>query len=663
MRILFVNPPSTTSLHVTEKGKYVEENIGNQFFIFPRIPFEVMAMLNDIKGVDKDIILLDFEWYKNPELAKEELVDLVVEKNPDIILTTIIAQANADSIDWLTTQIKQKLPKIPIIIGGQAVRHFKEKIFKFCPNIDFALINGNNLVNLIKCLKDKSKIKNIKGLICREDKKNEFSEISNPNNFNPESLYSSYKDYISKIIMFVKNRNVYPLGILEFSKGCLFNCDFCAGKSKYMEKDISTVIKEIKYLYKLGIHKFYISDLTFGINRKFRDLVLDNLKEFKKKNDKFGFRCITRADLITNEFVQQLLESGCYEVGIGVECNERKILNLMNKKTSKDKNTKALEILGGSGISFKLFLIEGYSGSNTSTSKRTFEMLNSLEDKNYNYFIQPALNRDIIPTQKRFKEKEEIGIIKRGTINQLDFRHDCRKYGWDTDKSIRSICLLMLAYPSTELGKRNKDLLLQDRILLDIPFLKDGVNITDVISFIKHLNPDKGEILSLRKDVVNFIDGVYTINEIKKRIKKLYPNLNVDKEVDFCLDKLKKEGLIDSFGNPNKRYPDCSLTNNIKFKRPRRKEDIFLFWNGCDQRYIYAPLNENVIKIKTHFYKNISEEVFEFLILSKGIFSIDEISGRLYKLFKRKIDFKNREESKKTTNNIHLTCKKYGLCN
>lgn len=668
MKVLFVNPPTTTCLNETKSGKqYIEENIGNQFFPLSKIPFEVVHKLKDVEGIEKDILLLDFEWYKNPNLSKEELINLIMKRNPDIILTTLIAQASTDTLDWITTRLKEKSPDLIVIVGGQAITHLQEKIFNFCPNIDFALI-GNSDKQLPKLVKElslrKKDFKNIKGLIYK--KRNKIMK----NNINKEELityskeiYSPYKNLLKEMVKVVKDGGAFVLGSEEFSKGCPFQCLFCAAKRKYKGKNILKVISTINYLCSIGINKFYIEDLTFGVSLTHRKKILEELKKIKENNKEFGFRCVTRADLITKKFVEQLEEAGCYEVGLGIECNEGIILNLMNKKASIDKNIEALETLGKSKLSFKLFLIEGYPHSNTLTSKRTFELLNYLEKRKYNYFIQPALNRDIVPSQKKFKGKEQKGILKRGTCNQLDFRHDCRNLGWDSDRTIRSMCLLMLAYPSTELGKKNKDLALQKRITLDLPFLKDKTNISNILNFIKSLpiKPNNKKTLYLRKDLIHFIDGVYTTNELKHKLRKLYPNLAVNKEGDYCLNKLREKMLIDSFGNPNIGYANYN-NHNTKYKTPKRKENIFLFWNGNNQRYIYAPLNKKVIKIKTCFYKNIPEEVFEFLILSKGFYSVKEISTKLHNLFKEKEGFENLKEAEKTTNKIYLTCKEYGLC-
>ena len=79
--------------------------------------------------------------------------------------------------------------------------------------------------------------------------------------------------------------------------------------------------------------------------------------------------------------------------------------------------------------------------------------------------------------------------------------------------------------------------------------------------------------------------------------------------------------------------------------------------------YVYAPTEPFSDNIKNCLYYNFPEEVCEFLMFLKGVYSLDQISDRLYLLFKGKKGFSNKTESKKTTKNIYDTCKYYGFCN
>ncbi|MDD5015434.1 MAG: cobalamin-dependent protein, partial [Atribacterota bacterium] len=245
-KVIFVNPPNATNLHVAEPGKYVDENVGNQFLILPRIPFYVMASLP--KSIEKDIILLDYEWYKHPELSKEELAAKVFEKKPDIVATTLIAQANADSIDWLTTEIKKHFPKVPIIVGGQGVKCLEERVFTYCPNIDIACITGSD-DTFASFSGDLERLTVLPGIIYRKDDrlvKNPCTKLFEKS-FLPQEIYGQFEPLIREIVAEVSKRKGFVLGMLENNKGCPFSCEFCAAKGPVLRKDSEKTLEELGY--------------------------------------------------------------------------------------------------------------------------------------------------------------------------------------------------------------------------------------------------------------------------------------------------------------------------------------------------------------------------------------------------------------------------------
>ncbi len=669
MKVIFVNPPNTTSLEHTEKGRYVKENIGNRYFILPRIPFEVTAIL-DHYGIQSDLLLLDYEWFKDPSMSNMELIDLIAKERPDIVMTTLIAQANTDSIDFLTTKIKEKLPNCRIIVGGQAITHLRDRIFKFCPNIDYAWIGESNhhLAGFINALKAGKKDLAMPGLLLRDKqgvKVNEIVKKQEVINLAPEQIYGKRTGLIKDIIEHCSTKNMFVLGLVELAKGCPFQCEFCAAKKTYVERDFGNTLNEIRYMFSMGIPKFYIIDLTFGINMGKTEDFLSEVSIFKKDYPEFGFRCYTRSDRVTKRFAEYLAKAGCQEVGIGVECSDDVVLENMNKIGTENKAANALNIIGNEGISCRLFLIEGYPGSSARSSRKTFCLLNDIGSKNHDFIIQPALSRDIIPTQERFKEREETGIIMRGTLNQLDFRQDCRKYGWDNERALRAMCYLILAYPSTEFGRGQRDVGLQEQAVSDSPFFNDPKSILNAIEILGSLPSDVDDkvlIRSLRADIAHYLDGAYELSEIKEKLLRLYGNKEiVDLEVDRCIQKLKDEGLVDSFGSPSISYAKEEKYKE-KTAHPSRKKEIMLFYNGKENRYVYAPNKSEAIKVNTCFFRDLPKEFFEFLIFFKGYYSLGQISEKLYSLFKGDKNFSTLTEAESTVGSIYTACKKYGLC-
>ncbi|MFA4819409.1 MAG: radical SAM protein [Candidatus Aenigmatarchaeota archaeon] len=666
MRVSFVNPPNTTSLHLAKPGTYVAQNVGTEFLILPRIPFEVLASVPP--DFERDLVLLDFEWYKEPNLSKEDLVDIATANHPDIVCTTLISQASADTIHYLTGQIKQRLPDTKIVVGGQAVSHLGRKIFKYCPTVDIASLTdaSYNLPHILESLRnDLHHLYDIPGIAYRENgevKINLADTKRTTAKWSPQELYDTWKDRISEITDFAHSQGAYVLGNIETYKGCPYPCEFCLAKGPTSPMNSEQAIREIEYLYDLGIDRFYFVDLTFGLNREKTLGLLSELSEFRKAHPNFGFRCVTRSDRIDEEFVAYLKAAGCYEVGIGVEVNDDSVLAIMKKRTNENQHSRALEVLGKEGIAFKLFLIEGYPGSSSRTSKKTFELLNSVENQGYKYFIQPALSRNLNPESPEFVSREQNSQFTTGTIYQLDFRHDARRYGWNNDVSVRAFCLQLLAYPSTEIGKQNKDKNLQKRLEMDLHFLADDVEIQTALKYLS-ATP---ELEDAATTFVHYLDGVYSSGEIIQRLSKTHPNTHdIDKHVYEWLAKLRKKGFIDSFVKPREIIPriDKSYSGNRKGPVPKRVYGSFLFWNGENKRWIYAPpIDEKAPKISTHIYSDIPEDVFEFLIMARGLYNVDEISYRMHRLFNRRSGFNSLEETMSTVNIIYDTCKNYGLC-
>ncbi len=663
MNILFVNPPNTTSFHESQQGRYIEENVGNQFFLLPRIPFQVMASLENESGLNRDIVLLDYEWYLSPELSKEDLMNKVIEKNPDVVCTTLIAQASTDTLDYMTTQLKQKLPKTKIIMGGQAVSILGERIFQYCPNVDVACTENSDtlLPQVLQYLDNQKSLEGLEGILVPGKKRAKISEKQQTERiFQPPQMYDRYGGLIKSINQTTKSRQAFTLGMLENFKGCPYTCGFCAAKKPLSNRNNASTIDELGYLYDRGVQKFYFIDLTFGLNKTETSELMTRLKEFKKEHGSFAFRCITRADKIDEPFVSDLLQAGCYEVGIGAETNDERVLTNMNKRVRKGGNNRAVDILGEAGLLFKLFLIEGYRGSGTASSQNTFRFLNSIQEKSHRYFIQPALSRDILPHLEGFKKREKNGILRRGTMHQLDFRHDGRLYGWDTDTSIRAVCFQMLAYPSTEISKSRADIGLQKRAVMDLPFL---VSRNFFPKALEVIGIRSGEEQPVRSDIVHYLEGVYTSDEIIERVTRIYPSLEksfIGDETSKVISQLRSKSLVDSFGFPNQgivphRYEIDK--QSPPEKPPFLHRDAQFFWNGADQRYLYFPQG-NIRKINQSFYENIPEDAFEFLFFAKGALTLEDISHRLFKLYSGRKGYESREESDKRVRGIAETYRK-----
>jgi len=135
-------------------------------------------------------------------------------------------------------------------------------------------------------------------------------------------------------------------GCFYATKGCALKCSFCMqGLHKYRRiSSIEPIGEQIEKTVKdQDIHNFYIAD-----NVWFKDLILELDRELDKRNligkVKFEHCNIHPTTCLTTSVVKALKRMGMHPF-LGVESFSDRILKLMNKKTTKEKNLKATSLL------------------------------------------------------------------------------------------------------------------------------------------------------------------------------------------------------------------------------------------------------------------------------------------------------------------------------
>lgn len=166
---------------------------------------------------------------------------------------------------------------------------------------------------------------------------------------------------------------------LMTSQGCPFKCAFCAKNySTVRYRSAWRVIEEIDYLnFDFGYKALAFPEDLFILNRKRTEVICTYLK-------KLGiiWRCLVRADLIVKygpEFIKMMADSGCVDVGMGIESGSDKILSIINKGETSNTMKQAIRMLKNSGIRVKGFFIVGLPGENEETLEETNNFLDEMK--------------------------------------------------------------------------------------------------------------------------------------------------------------------------------------------------------------------------------------------------------------------------------------------
>lgn len=145
------------------------------------------------------------------------------------------------------------------------------------------------------------------------------------------------------------------------SRGCPFGCTFCALSSPWEPKDIKVLDKELKIIHNdIGFKEISFSDpnIACGVYKEGNRMVaLDRVKRIEQigvimKDINVKWDGNIRANYITPEMVEALVESNCYSLEIGCESgNDFFLKNIIRKGEGVDTIKRAASIFRGSGIS------------------------------------------------------------------------------------------------------------------------------------------------------------------------------------------------------------------------------------------------------------------------------------------------------------------------
>jgi len=179
---------------------------------------------------------------------------------------------------------------------------------------------------------------------------------------------------------------------LMTSRGCVWDCHFCASrtmwKSRIRENSVMNVRKEIKYLKDVyGYSAVVFQDDVFILKK-------DRIREIALylKDEGFIWRCLIRGDETTTEEKLKIMkDNNCVYVGFGVESGSQAMLDLVNKRTTPEKNLQIVKLCKSVDLRIKAFFIIGLPGESHETMSDTIKWLEvakkeGLDDVDCNIF-------------------------------------------------------------------------------------------------------------------------------------------------------------------------------------------------------------------------------------------------------------------------------------
>lgn len=147
------------------------------------------------------------------------------------------------------------------------------------------------------------------------------------------------------------------------ARGCPFDCTYCQPTKRMLfgnrvrRRTTPSIIAELHdCVDKFAIDHFFIDDDTFTFNRR-------NVLEFCEAVKPLGlpWGCQTRSDIDRDTLVA-MRAAGCIRVNVGVESGSQRMLDMMNKRNSVERNAQFVRDCHDVGIHTWCNVMVGYPG-------------------------------------------------------------------------------------------------------------------------------------------------------------------------------------------------------------------------------------------------------------------------------------------------------------
>lgn len=370
-------------------------------------------------------------------ISEEEMIQRILDYEPDVAAYSMFT-CQYPMGKRIAGELKRHFgEEILNVAGNRYSTHLaiKERVIDNC--FDFVVLNEGELIfrDLLREIENGRDFWRVEGLVVNDNGKalitksrmrnNDLDSLPNALRF-PLILNQAYQGISIPSLL---ERPGYA--IMETSRGCFYQCDFCDVPTFYGKKlafrAIERVVDEMCELKDKGADIFYFCDLNFTANPRY---VLDFCEEIINRDLKFNWYCMSNIDTADKhpELLEAMKSAGCYKIAYGVESTNDGSLDKMNKGVNGNNLTYAqayrvLERSLNAGIVNQGYYIVGFPWEDEESMMKDAEELKwlSLHHLNIGIFTPiplSKLHRDMLSAGFRFDSNLEMH-----DRNHLVFEH------------------------------------------------------------------------------------------------------------------------------------------------------------------------------------------------------------------------------------------------
>jgi anaerobic magnesium-protoporphyrin IX monomethyl ester cyclase len=329
-------------------------------FLSSTSPLNLMYISAALKEAGVACRILDFE---STVMTEETLFGWIQDFNPKIVgLTAFTPTVN--NAGHIASLVKERYPDIVTVLGGVHVSALPHQSLMELPCFDYIFI-GEGEIHFPEFCKallagriDASTEIDIPGVCYR--KPDGTSQINPPEMiFDLDSLPLPDRSVDFRKgagIKSLPSRRSMRYAEILTSRGCPFDCTFCAVKIVHSGKEYSNrrvrqhsvekVAEEIAILKnEHGVDHLNILDSTFTVNKKYVIPIVETIAGFG-----LTYNCNAIINTVDYEVLKTMAETGCQQISFGIETGSPEILKKVNKRIRIEEIVERVAIAREVGI-------------------------------------------------------------------------------------------------------------------------------------------------------------------------------------------------------------------------------------------------------------------------------------------------------------------------